>query len=259
MSWTGAGKTKFGLRARFPGWLFMTIANLGDGGLHGVSHREKWLSALGGFLAISLIIGLSGPLLQAQGGLLLLSSMGASCVLLFAVPHGVLSRPWPLVGGHLLSALIGVTLATSVPATALAAALAVSLSLVAMHYLRCLHPPGGATALMAVIGGDAVRELGYGFVFAPVLTNVLILLCAAFLFNYPFVWRRYPQPEASVPRGEKCMIAHSDLVCALSQIDAFIDVTERDLVRIYALALGSQANASGFALETTTEPTGDEP
>jgi CBS-domain-containing membrane protein len=61
-----------------------------------------------------------------------------------------------------------------------------------MHYLNCLHPPGGATALSAVIGGQAVHQLGYQYLLTPVLLNVVTLLLIAIVFNYPFRWRRYP-------------------------------------------------------------------
>jgi CBS-domain-containing membrane protein len=90
-----------------------------------------------------------------------------------------------------------------------------------------------------------VHGLGYGFLLTPVLENVLIILLVAVVVNLPFPWRRYPtefaRAKASEPRpehgGEKALIAHSDLVYALSQIDSFIDVSERDLIRIYTLAM----------------------
>jgi len=124
----------------------------------------------------------------------------------------------------------------------LAAAVAVGLAIGAMYYLHCIHPPGGATALVAVLGGDAVHQLGYGFVLSPVLENVITILLMAMLINLPFRHRRYPaalsrpdrMPEGS---GEKAPITHADLVCALSQLDSFIDVSEQDLVRIYTLAV----------------------
>jgi CBS-domain-containing membrane protein len=130
--------------------------------------------------------------------------MGASAVLLFAVPHGQLSQPWPVFGGHLVSALIGVASAKLVAPPLLAAAVAVALAISAMYYLRCIHPPGGATALTAVAGGETVHALGFHYVLTPVLLNVLIILAVALLFNFPFSWRRYPavwattaQPVAS--------------------------------------------------------------
>jgi CBS-domain-containing membrane protein len=204
------------------------------------SHSEKWISSLGGFIAILSVLWVSHRVLDLQGAAMVVGSMGATAVLLFAVPHGVLSQPWPVFGGNLISALIGVSCAQAIADPILAAAFAVGLAIGAMHYLRCLHPPGGATALVAVLGGDAVRELGYGYLLSPVLENVLIILAVAVLVNLPFRHRRYPAPLSSPAEtggGEKALIAHSDLAYALSQLDSFIDVSEQDLIRIYTLAV----------------------
>jgi CBS domain-containing membrane protein len=210
---------------------------------HPASHGEKLISALGAFLGISGVLMISHGILGVQGTALIVTSMGASAVLLFAAPHSALSQPWPVMGGHMLSSTIGITCALLIHDTLAAAAVAVSLSIAVMYYLRCLHPPGGAAALAVVMGGAAVHKLGYAYLVTPLLLNVLVLLTVAMLFNAPFPHRRYPlwiarlgpahyHPEV----GEKSMIAHSDLVYALSQIDSFIDVTEEDLLRIYHLA-----------------------
>lgn len=209
---------------------------------HPASHREKLISALGGFIGILLVFWVSAGVLDLHGTALVVGSMGASAVLLFAVPHGSLSRPWPLLGGHLLSGAVGVTCAQWLADPLFAAPLAVALSIALMYYLRCLHPPGGATALVAVVGGPQIQALGYAFLLEPVLVNVLVMLAAAVLVNYPFPWRRYPRallPAAvpAAPTGEKLVIAHSDLVYALSELDSYIDVSEDDLLQIYALAV----------------------
>lgn len=210
------------------------------------SGREHWISALGGLIGILAVVWVGRVWLDGHGGVLAAASMGASAVLLFAAPHGAFSQPWPVFGGHLVSALIGVACARWVGGNPLlAAALAVSLAIAAMYTLRCLHPPGGATALYAVLGGDAVHALGYGYLFSPVLLNVAVLLAVAVVFNYPFAWRRYPQAwqrrlAGAAPTGEEQMIPHSSLVYALSQIDTFVDVSEEDLQRIYALATRPQ-------------------
>jgi CBS domain-containing membrane protein len=210
---------------------------------YSVSEREHWISAGGGFLGIMAVLW-GGHLWLGEGydGLLAVASMGAASVLLFAVPHGAMSQPWPLVGGNLVSAVIGVTCARWVADPMVAASLAVALSIAAMYILRCLHPPGGATALYAVLGGNAVHALGYGYVLSPVLLDVLLLLAVAVAYNYPFAWRRYPQSwhrrlQGAEETAEKHMIPHSNLVYALSQIDTFIDVSEEDLQRIYELAV----------------------
>jgi CBS domain-containing membrane protein len=208
-----------------------------------ISHLEKIISALGGFVGIWLILLISEFFVEDAP--LIIASMGASAVLLFAVPHGALSQPWPLVGGHLISALIGVTCAKLLPNPFLAAALAVSLAILVMYYLRCIHPPGGATALAAVLGGESIRLLGYQYVITPILLNVLVILITAIFINFLFPWRRYPislmksvtTTVALTPITTKCpMLSHDDLQYALKQMDSFIDVTEEDLTKIYLFA-----------------------
>jgi len=224
---------------------------------YSVSEREHWISAFGGLVGILAVMWVSHVGLGGHGGALALGSMGASAVLLFAAPHGALSQPWPVLGGHLVSALVGVTCARWLGSEPmLAASLAVALAIAAMYSLRCLHPPGGATALYAVLGGETVHALGYGYLFSPVLLNIVVLLSVAVLFNYPFAWRRYPQSwhqrtQSAVVADEKGMIPHSNLVYALSQIDTFVDVSEDDLQRIYALALAGQPQP---ATDTAARP-----
>ncbi|MHB1083465.1 MAG: HPP family protein [Thiobacillus sp.] len=211
---------------------------------YSVSEREHWISAVGGLLGILAVGWCSYFLLgKNSGAILIISSMGSSAVLLFAAPHSAMSQPWPLVGGHLVSALIGVVCAHWLANDlTLAAAMAVALSIAAMYSLRCLHAPGGATAVAAVLGGETVNALGWEFVLTPVMLNVVVILTVAVLFNYPFEWRRYPQCWYRLSQNpadpvEKSMIPHSSLVYALSQIDTFVDVSEEDLQRIYALAM----------------------
>ncbi|MGB5178430.1 MAG: HPP family protein, partial [Gammaproteobacteria bacterium] len=211
-----------------------------------VSHTERLVSALGSVLVIACIFLISRATLGPTAALLIVPSMGASAVLLFAVPHGALSQPWNVFGGHILSAFIGVSCALVFSNEIMAASAAVGIAVGVMHYLRCIHPPGGATALAAVIGGEATHALGYQFVFTPVMINALVMLAVAVAFNFVFPWRRYPawlagkdkQAVAEVTRVSERHIEHADLVAALSQIDSFIDVSENDLLRIYQLATG---------------------
>ncbi len=219
-----------------------------------VSHTERLVSALGGFVSIFAILTISAHYLDAGGALLIVPSTGATAVLLFAVPHGALSQPWNVLGGHLVSALVGVSCFLLVPQTFVAAGLAVGLAIVVMYYLRCIHPPGGATALAAVIGGESTHALGYQFVLTPVLANILVILIVAVVFNYPLKWRRYPawlirdEPPTRADGDVRASIEHADLVAALGQIDSYIDVSEHDLLRIYELATG-QAGKRQLPLE----------
>lgn len=153
---------------------------------------EKWLATLGGCLAIFCIAALSFELTDNTGAAAIVPSMGAATVLLFAVPHGPLSQPWALFVGNTVSAFVGVSCALLIEHTLLAAALAVGLAIGAMHLTRSIHPPGGATALAAVIGGGAVSDLGYWYVLTPTLLNCCIIFIFAVIFNGLFPWRRYP-------------------------------------------------------------------
>lgn len=213
------------------------------------SHRERWISAIGSFIAIALLYWVSSLFLAPNQAAMMAFSMGASAVLLFAVPHGPLSQPWPTVGGNILSAVIGVACAQWIHPPLVAAALAVSTAILCMHYLRCLHPPGGATALIAVLGGDSIHQLGWQFVLTPIALNVAIMLAVAVAFNYFFTWRRYPmslaarttsQAQTPSAAAEEFSLSHGDIRYALSSLDSFIDINEADLVRIYQVAIQHQ-------------------
>ncbi len=202
------------------------------------SHLEKLLSALGAFFGITLIYAVTHWMLPHDSALWVIASMGASAVLLFAVPHGVLSQPWAVLGGHALSALVGVTCQQLWPGEFFTPALAVGLAILVMHYARCIHPPGGATALCAVVGGPSLEALGYSFVLSPVLLNVAIILLVAVAFNCLFPWRRYPaslarQPE---PLRSASSLAPEDFYHALRQVDSYIDIAFDDLLEILQLA-----------------------
>jgi CBS-domain-containing membrane protein len=208
-----------------------------------VGHAEKLISALGGFLGIYLVFYISTYFLHGASSYLILASMGSSAVLLFAVPHGPLSQPWSLIGGHIISAIIGVSCAKFIPDIFISGSVAVGVSIGTMYYLRCIHPPGGATTLAAVIASNEMQQLGYQFVLTPVLINVMAILSVAVIFNYFFKWRRYPaylaqkQSAANKVKSDSRYgeITHEDFVYALSEFESFIDISENDLLRIYDL------------------------
>lgn len=208
------------------------------------THGEKLVSGLGAVLGILAVFYGTQWYLGEEALAWVLASMGATAVLLFAVPHGALSQPWAVLPGHVLSGSIGVGCATWLPEGWLAAALAVGLSVSAMHYARCMHPPGGATALAAVIGGPEIQALGFGFLLAPVLLNVLTILSVAVVFNGLFPWRRYPavlarrhQPVPVSEHTELPVLEESDLQAALEGINSLIDVTPEDLAELLELAI----------------------
>jgi len=213
-----------------------------------VSHGERFLAGIGALLGIAICWGISIQFLGPASATLVVASVGAGAVLLFGVPHGVLSQPWPATGGHLLSAIVGVTCAQQIDEIWLAASLAVGLAVLVMHYARCLHPPGGATALIAVIGGGDIHALGYAYVVAPVMLNALTLLCVALLFNNLLASRRYPAAWAKTPAAKSAVTASGiraeHVRAALDEMDLVEDISEEDLMRIIAKAEAHAAKES---------------
>ena len=160
--------------------------------------RVDWIeifwSWLGSFLGIGAVASLHYRFFEGTDLIMIIGSIGASAVLIYGAIKSPLAQPRNLLGGHIISALIGVTMVKVCgPYLWLAAALAVSLSLVAMHASKTLHPPGGATALIAVISGPKVQQLGYLYVVMPVATGALIMLVVALLVNNLASNRRYPE------------------------------------------------------------------
>lgn len=203
------------------------------------THAERWISGIGGFVGILLVAIISTRFVDPASAGWVVASMGASAVLLFAVPHGTLSQPWAVFGGHVVSAVIGVACYRLIPDMRIAGPASVGLAIGAMYYLRCIHPPGGATALTAVLGGPGLHALGYHYLLTPVLLNTTAILVTAVLINAPFPWRRYPAALARRHRPVEptpAAISHEHLAYARRQMGSLIDVSEDDLTEIYALA-----------------------
>lgn len=218
---------------------FRQFIGLPHAGYHA---NEQVLAGLGGMLSILLILLVTGAILGQQAALLIIPSLGASAVLIFAVPHSPLTQPWSVLGGHLLSALIGVTCYKLIPAPILAAALAVGLAIGGMHLARCIHPPGGATALTAVIGGSSVHSLGYSYVWSPVAINCLIILLTGFLFNYAFPWRRYPASlmHYAVPVRKSDawpVLSEEQIEAAMDSLNVVIDISPAELGQVVEQAM----------------------
>lgn len=158
-----------------------------------VDFREHFWAFIGSFVGMGLIAYLQYGSLNDADFVFLIGSFGASCVLVYGVIQSPLAQPRNLIGGHVVSALIGVTVQKLIPDVLwIAAPLAVSLSIVFMQITKTLHPPGGATALIAVTGGAQIKELGYLYVVSPVLSGALILLIVALIFNNLTPKRKYP-------------------------------------------------------------------
>jgi CBS-domain-containing membrane protein len=123
---------------------------------------------------------------------ILVVSMGASAVILFTMPTAPAAQPVPLILAHCVAAFLGVLSAQTFNNTALAVGVAVGVHAGLMVRFGYMHPPSGGTALTAVIGGSAVTDLGYSFIWRPVLLNAVLLVLLAVVINAPFAWRRYP-------------------------------------------------------------------
>lgn len=156
----------------------------------------SWLGAFMGIYTISILNTLME--VDAVENFFLLGSFGASAVLIYGAPQLDFSQPRNFLGGQVISALVGVSVYKYLPYDlSVLSALAVSLSIVAMHFTRTMHPPGGATALIAVIGGTQVHELSYMLVLSPVLLGASVMLLIGLFVNnfssnpkrhYPRYW-----------------------------------------------------------------------
>lgn len=158
-----------------------------------VGGGEIFWSWLGAFCGISLVGGIHQHFMAPNDLVMIIGSFGASAVLIYGAITSPLAQPRNLVGGHLVSGLVGVAMyQLAGPVPWLAAALAVSVAIAAMHATGTLHPPGGATALIAVIGSEQVHALGYLYALVPATLGAVLMLVVALLINNIPPTRRYP-------------------------------------------------------------------
>lgn len=158
-----------------------------------VDFKEHFWSFIGAFVGIGLIAFFQSHILTRFENIFLIGSFGASSVLIYGAIQSPLAQPRNLIGGPVISAFIGVAIYKLLPDIIwLTAPLAVSLSIVMMQVTKTLHPPGGATALIAVVGSAKIKALGFLYVISPVLTGSLILLVVALIFNNMTSHRQYP-------------------------------------------------------------------
>lgn len=196
-----------------------------------VDGRERLRSTLGAGLALFFAGVLSQNIAPHAHTLVwLIAPMGASAVLVFALPASPLAQPWSVVGGNTLSALVGMACAHLIPDVAMAAAVSVGAAIALMFALRCLHPPGGASALLMVL----LQVRDPGFVVFPVLTNSLLLVLAGVVFN-SLTGRPYPHrqratdPPAPAPSAANQRFTSADLDAALSHYNQVLDISRDDL------------------------------
>lgn len=209
-----------------------------------IDYRERLRASCGAALGI-LVAALGGIWLAHGSGdagrgalaAALVAPLGASAVLVFAVPASPLAQPWPVIGGNTLSALVGIACARWIPDAAFAAALAVGVAIALMLALRCLHPPGGASALLMVL----INCHDFGFALEPVLLDSALLVAAGLLYNN-LTRRRWPHVERAVAaEPESGHLRRLDLDAALARYNQILDVSRDDLE-----ALLEEAEAAAY-------------
>ena len=158
-----------------------------------VSLPEIVWSWIGAFLGIAAVSYINYNIIEDTDLVMVIGSFGASAVLIYGAVKSPLAQPRNLIGGHIISAVIGVTCYKMFPSQLwLASSLAVATAIAVMHVTKTLHPPGGATALIAVIGGTKIHNLGYLYAIIPVGLGAIIMLVVALLVNNIPKSRRYP-------------------------------------------------------------------
>lgn len=195
--------------------------------------------ARGGLGALLAIVVAGGAARVLPGGHevlpYLVAPMGASAVLLFAVPASPLAQPWAVLGGNLVSTGIGLLAAASLDDPLLAAAAGVGLAIAVMMLLNCLHPPGGACALVAATAGQDIQDQGLLFIGTPVAVNTVALLAIAVAVNN-LTGRRYPhrpaEPKARPGAPEPLGVQTSDVEEAIARLDQGLDITPGDVVTL---------------------------
>jgi CBS domain-containing membrane protein len=201
---------------------------------------EKFRSAAAVTVGV-LLLGLVLHFLFPEPGFfrpLLLSSMAAAALLVYAVPHSPMAQPWPLVVGNLASGAVGMACAILIPDMLWAAACAAGLSVLVMHLTRSLHPPGAATALFMVLNASMFQQHGWLWSSGVVLANVMLTLILALIINNLIHLGRYPvrRHHASVKPAIVATLTEADVEWALQHMEGVTDVSEEDLLEIYRLA-----------------------
>lgn len=202
--------------------------------------HERFVGCIGAITCIALTMAICAYLFPASDIPAIVAPLGASAVLLFAVPASPLAQPWPVVGGNVISALVGVAVFRLIPDMVVAAGTAVGVAILVMSLLRCLHPPGGAAALTAVIGGSSIHAAGYGFALVPVGLNSVALVLLACLFHRA-TGRSYPHRPALTPTAIAASTTAAgfhpgDIDAALADMHESFDISREDLDVLLARA-----------------------
>ena len=159
-----------------------------------VSLSEIVWSWIGAFLGIAAVAYISYNRLEQTDLVMIIGSFGASAVLIYGAIKSPLAQPRNLLGGHVLSAIVGVACYQLLGSHMwLASAVAVATAIALMHATKTLHPPGGATALIAVIGSSKIHALGYLYAIMPAGLGAIVMLTVALVVNNIPKSRRYPE------------------------------------------------------------------
>jgi len=159
-----------------------------------VSLKDIAWSWLASFCGIGAVAWLNYQIVKPMDLVLIVGSFGASAVLIYGAIKSPLAQPRNFIGGHFVSSIVGVISWMAFSNTPwFAAAFAVATAIGVMHLTRTVHPPGGATSLIAVIGSDTIHQLGFLYVLIPILSGALIMLAVALIFNNTVKWRKYPE------------------------------------------------------------------
>jgi len=197
--------------------------------------RLGWVrSAVGAFFGIALAAMLAKPF-AAAGAPWLVAPLGASAVLVFAVPASPLAQPWSVAGGNLISAAIGLLCGHMLGEPWIAASVAVGLAIAAMTLARCLHPPGGACALLCAMGAQA-NGWGAAFLLMPLALNVAAMVAAGWVYNNAtgHAWPHRPHPAPPLPAGTWAGTYDiADLDATLAEWDEVLDVDRDDLDALF--------------------------
>lgn len=207
--------------------------------LAGAQPGERLLACVGAMIGIALTFVVCAKLPLTGADLpIIVAPLGASAVLVFAVPASPLAQPWPVVGGNIISTLVGVAAFKAIPQPAVAAGVAVGGAILIMSLLRCLHPPGGAAALTAVIGSHGVHDAGFAFAFAPVGINSIALVSVAMVFHRLSA-RSYPHraaPPVPAPGLPPAGFHAADIDAALADLHESFDIAPGDLAALLSRA-----------------------
>lgn len=196
--------------------------------LAGARSRDRLIAALGAAIGIGLTALVVAPLVPPGALLLLAAPVGASAVLVFAVPASPMSAPWPVIGGAITSTLSGIAMIHLLGQTPLAAGAAVGLAILAMSLLRCLHPPGGGYALVPIVAGPAAAASHWIYALSPVALNAAALVLSALAYHRLVSGHSYPHRPAPAPPAPLHFRAE-DIDAALEELGETFDVAREDL------------------------------